>query len=132
MEAPQRCGGDRRIPRDRGKSFAVVAFCRERPSDLVAMFEARSNGSRVSYGYVVRMSSWGKGCASEVMRWLVRHALSHPAIFRAEAFCDIENAASARVMEKAGMACEGILRRYLRHPNISDDPRDCLVYAKVR
>ena len=117
---------------ERGESFPLVAFHREQPSDLLGMFEARLNGSRVSYGYVVKASAWGKGCASEVMRWLVQHALSHPTIFRAEAFCDIENAASARVMEKAGMEREGILHRYLRHPNISNDPRDCFVYAKVR
>ncbi|MGV1760920.1 GNAT family N-acetyltransferase [Rhizobium sp. A41-96] len=44
------------------------------------------------------------------MRWEVGHALSHPAIFRAEATCDVENIASARVMEKAGVTKEGLLR----------------------
>ena len=35
-------------------------------------------------------------------------------------------------LEKAGMEREGILRRWLVHPNISPDPRDCFVYARVR
>lgn len=96
------------------------------------MFHPRLLGHRVSYGYVLRQSAWGKGCASEVMRWLVAHALSHSQVFRAEAFCDVENLASARVLEEAGMEREGIMRRYFRHPNISAIPRDCFLYSKVR
>jgi RimJ/RimL family protein N-acetyltransferase len=44
----------------------------------------------------------------------------------------VENIASARVMEKAGMAREGLLRRYVVHPNISAEPRDAYLYAVVR
>ncbi len=112
--------------------FPVVAFFRNQPDDLIGMFHPHVVGHRVNYGYVLRASAWNKGCASEIMSWLVDHALSHPAIFRAEAFCDLDNAASARVMEKAGMTREGILRCYFRHPNISDKPRDCAMYSKVK
>ncbi|WP_273691565.1 GNAT family N-acetyltransferase [Ketogulonicigenium vulgare] len=117
---------------DRGTGFAVVARPLAQPDQVIGMFHPQLFGHRVSYGYVLRASAWGQGCASEVMRWLVDHALSHPAIHRAEAFCDADNPASARVMEKAGMQREGLLRRYFVHPNISDAPRDCLIYAKVR
>jgi [ribosomal protein S5]-alanine N-acetyltransferase len=117
---------------DQGKGFPVVASRREQPAELIGMFHPRLNGHCVRYGYVLRASVWGKGIASEVMTYLVDHALSHPEIFRAEAFCDVDHAASARVMEKAGMRREGILRRYLRHPNIADAPRDCAIYSKVR
>jgi len=117
---------------DQGKGFPVVAFHRERRNDLIGMFHPHLIGHRVNYGYVLRASAWGKGVASEVMTWLVDHALSHPDIFRAEAFCDVDHPASARVMEKAGMSREGILRRYFRHPNIADTPRDCAIYSKVR
>jgi hypothetical protein len=27
---------------------------------------------------------------------------------------------------------EGLLRRWLMHPNISDEPRDCFIYARTR
>jgi [ribosomal protein S5]-alanine N-acetyltransferase len=117
---------------DRGTGFPVAAFHREAPDDLLGMFHPRLIGQRVNYGYVLRRSAWGEGCASEVMCWLVGHALSHPQIFRADAFCDVDHAASVRVMQKAGMTREGILRRYFRHPNVSDIPRDCVIYAKVR
>lgn len=44
----------------------------------------------------------------------------------------LDNPASARVMEKAGMKFEGLLRRYMVHPNINEEPRDCLMYAATR
>lgn len=117
---------------DEAAGFPLVAFNREAPAEFVGMFHPHMRGSTVSYGYVLSPASSGKGCATEVMRWLVDHALTHPQIYRAEAFCDVENAASARVLEKAGMVFEGVLRRYFLHPNLSDAPRDCRMYAKVR
>jgi RimJ/RimL family protein N-acetyltransferase len=59
-------------------------------------------------------------------------ALQQPSIFRIGAVCDVENIGSARVMEKAGLLREGLLRRWLVHPNVSDEPRDCWSYARVR
>jgi RimJ/RimL family protein N-acetyltransferase len=65
---------------------------------------------------------------TEVVNW----ALSQPPIFRIGAICDVENIGSARVMEKAGLVREGLLRRWLMHPNVSDEPRDCFSYARAR
>jgi RimJ/RimL family protein N-acetyltransferase len=55
-----------------------------------------------------------------------------PEIFRAWAFCDVDNPASARVMEKAGMTREGILRRWHVAPNLGPEPRDCIVCARAK
>ncbi|MFA6141455.1 MAG: GNAT family protein, partial [Hyphomicrobium sp.] len=68
----------------------------------------------------------------EALRALTDCALRQSPIWRASAACDAENVASARVMEKAGMAFEGILRRAITAPNMSPEPRDCRLYAKVR
>jgi len=65
---------------------------------------------------------------TEVTLW----AMLQNDIWRIGAGCDVENLASARVMEKAGLAREGILRRWIIHPNISSEPRDWLSYARVR
>ncbi|WP_297341489.1 GNAT family protein [Pseudophaeobacter sp.] len=115
-----------------GKGFPSVVFPQSEPDHLIGMFHPHVFGHKVTYGYVLAKKAWGNGCATEVMTWLVDHALEHPAIYRAEAFCDIENRGSARVMEKAGMIREGLLRRFFIHPNISEAPRDCLMYAKVK
>jgi len=63
-----------------------------------------------------------------VTSWL----LQQPDIYRVFATCDVENPASARVMEKVGMVREGILRRNSIHPSIGNEPRDSLIYAIVK
>jgi [ribosomal protein S5]-alanine N-acetyltransferase len=115
-----------------GRGFPLVVFTRTDPDDLIGMFHPHVGRGRVNYGYALARRVWGYGCATEILTWLVDHALAHPAIFRAEAFCDVDNLASARVMQKAGMTKEGVLRRYFVHPNVSEHPQDCVMYARVR
>lgn len=67
-----------------------------------------------------------------VMHWLLDHALSHPQIHRTEAFYDLDNGASARVLKKTDIAFEGVLRCYFLHLNISGVPRDCRMYARAQ
>lgn len=89
-------------------------------------------GGKAVFGYVLGKKYWGHGFAAEALTFLVDWAMSQPLIWRAWAFCDIENPASVRVMEKAGMAREGILRRWQVCPTLGPEPRDCFVCAKVR
>jgi RimJ/RimL family protein N-acetyltransferase len=49
-----------------------------------------------------------------------------------QAFCDLENRASARVLEKCDLKLEGTLRRYMVLPNLGAAPRDVFCYATVR
>ena len=51
---------------------------------------------------------------------------------RGNAERDLPCRASAGVMEKAGVRFEGILRRNEVFPNVSGEPRDCRVHARVR
>jgi len=83
-------------------------------------------------GYVLGRAYWGRGLMTEAVRYVSAWALAQPPLFRVWAFCDAENPASARVMEKAGLLREGLLRRWHVCPTISPEPRDCLIYAKVR
>ena len=70
--------------------------------------------------------------AAEALRPIVEWSLAQPGIFRVWALCDVDNAASARVLEKVGMRREGLLRRNTMHPNVSDEPRDSYCYAIVK
>ena len=69
---------------------------------------------------------------SEALGEVARWAMRQPGIWRIGAVCDTENLASARVMEKAGLVREGVLRRWLIHPNVGSEPRDCFSYALTR
>jgi [ribosomal protein S5]-alanine N-acetyltransferase len=87
---------------------------------------------RLEFGYVLARAFWGQGLMTEALTEIVRWGLSQPFIYRISAVCDVENIGSARVMEKSGLVREGLLRRYLVHPSISKEPRDCFSYARVR
>jgi len=93
-----------------------------------AIFE----GSKVMFGYVLARPHWGQGLAAEALRFLVEWAMAEPAVRRAWAYCAVENTASARVMEKAGLQREGVLQRWQAFPNLGPEPRDCVFYAKVK
>jgi RimJ/RimL family protein N-acetyltransferase len=104
-----------------------------RDGKLHGAFDVRRyNLHWIGYGYVLAQSSWGQGRMSEALSEVVRWALNQTDIWRVGDFCDVENRASARVMEKCAMSCEGVLRRWLLAPNLSDQPRDCLSFAKVK
>ena len=99
---------------------------------LIGMLALHPDGFKVALGYVLAKPYWGKGYMTEAAREITKWLFEQPDVFRVFATCDVENLASARVMEKAGMAREGLLRRYIIHPNVSDEPRDCYMYAIVR
>lgn len=99
---------------------------------LIGMIHMHAFPRRMGFGYVIGRQFWNNGYTSEALSCLVEWSLNQPTIYRASAFCDVENTASSRVMEKAGMSYEGTLRKYFVHPNISNEPRDCLMYARVK
>jgi [ribosomal protein S5]-alanine N-acetyltransferase len=101
-------------------------------SQVYGSVELRLDGHRAEIGYVLARAEWGQGYMTEAAREVVEMALALPGVYRVAAMCDVENAASARVMEKIGMQREGLLRRYIMHPNVSGEPRDVYLYARVR
>ena len=98
----------------------------------IGMVDFHINGSTVEIGYVVGRPYWGRGYVPEAVSVIVEWALNQPSIYRVYAVCDVENKASARVMEKVGMQLEGVIRRHIIHPNLSTEPRDCFLYAIVK
>jgi len=62
-------------------------------------------------GYVLNRGYWGKGYATEAAKALIHFGFSKLKFHRIWATCDVQNKASARVLEKAGMKREGLLRK---------------------
>jgi len=99
----------------------------------MGVFELRNAGAtKLEFGYALARPHWGRGIMTDVLTSVADWALSQPSIWRIGAYVDLENTGSIRVMEKAGFESEGVLRRWLIHPNISEHPRDCAVFAKTR
>ncbi|MFH1467322.1 MAG: GNAT family N-acetyltransferase [Pseudomonadota bacterium] len=89
-------------------------------------------GHMVELGYVLARRCWGQGFMTEAARAVTGWAVGLPTIRRVWATCDVENLASAKVLENIGMTREGVLRRWAVRPNVSSEPRDTLVFAMVR
>lgn len=113
-----------------GKSFSWLIFLRD-SGELAGAISARHDQG-INIGYALGHPFWGKGFMSEAVTAVVDWAFSMPGVFRVWAVCDLENAASARLLERNGFREEGTLRKWSLHPNISEIPRDCYCYAKTR
>jgi RimJ/RimL family protein N-acetyltransferase len=87
---------------------------------------------RLEFGCALARSGWGRGLMTETLSMIADWALGQPRIFRIGAVCDVDNIGAVRVMEKAGLVREALLRRWAVHPNISDEPRDCYSHGRVR
>ena len=114
-----------------GKDFAYAITLKENDR-LIGMFGLHPMNLKIEVGYALARPYWNKGYMTKALCVVIDWALAQPDIFRVQAFCDVENIASARVMEKAGMIREGVLQRYVLHPNISGEPRDVYMYAIVK
>ncbi len=124
---------------------AFIAHCLEASSSRTYTVVERESGRligcldlrreaphRIGFGYVLARPWWGMGLMTEALSEIVAWSLRQDGVWRVEAVCDVENPASARVMEKAGLMREGVLKRWLVHPNLGPEPRDCFSYAIIR
>ncbi|HMZ84142.1 MAG TPA: GNAT family N-acetyltransferase [Rhodocyclaceae bacterium] len=116
---------------DRGAAWAWLVELRADAS-IVGFLQLQARGHQAHLGFLLARSHWGRGLMAEAAEPVVRDMLDVPHIYRIDAVCDVDNPASARVLEKLGMQLEGRLRRYMEHPNLSGEPRDVLMYSIVR
>jgi RimJ/RimL family protein N-acetyltransferase len=90
---------------DRG--FGAWAAIEKSSGDFVGWFGLHATDDRppdeVELGYRIRRASWGKGYATEVSRALVEKAFTELGAKAVWAQAMTVNAASRRVMEKAGL-----------------------------
>jgi RimJ/RimL family protein N-acetyltransferase len=113
------------------KDFAYTITLKD-DDRFMGMFGLHPMNLMIEVGYALARPHWGKGYMTEALRAVIDWVFTQPDIFRVQAFCDVDNIGSARVMEKAGMEREGLLRRYVLHPNLSDEPRDVYLYSIVK
>lgn len=114
-----------------GSAYSFLITLKE-SSSVIGMIAIHPQDFKASIGYVLARANWGMGYMTEAADTIVKWLLAQPDIYRVFATCDVENSASARVMEKVGMIREGLLRKYIIHPNVSDIPRDSYMYAIVK
>lgn len=84
---------------------------------------------RGTLGYALARAYWGKGFMTEVAKTAIAFGFHVMQLQRVQAICNVENVASARVLEKAGMQFEGILHNYIFD---KERPWDVKMYAITR
>jgi len=85
----------------------------------------------IDFGYNLGRAWWRQGLMSEAVQLLLDKGRRDPTVYRMQAYCHVDNLASARLLERSGLALEGRLVRYAILPNVSAEPQDCLMYARA-
>jgi len=60
-----------------------------------------------AFSYLLNRAAWGQGYATEALAEMLRFGFEQLGLRRIADSCDVENGASARVMEKCGLRFEG-------------------------
>lgn len=82
---------------------------------------------RAELGYVLAYKYWGKGIVTKAVKIVVSNIFKEwPDLERIEAFVDVDNKGSQRVLEKAGFLKEGVLRKFR---TIKGRSRDVFIFS---
>jgi [ribosomal protein S5]-alanine N-acetyltransferase len=84
---------------------------------------------RAELGYWIGRPYWGQGYCTEAVRAVLAFGFAELGLNRIHAHHFVRNAASGRVMQKAGMQREGRLRQFAKKWDVFEDVE---MYATVR
>jgi RimJ/RimL family protein N-acetyltransferase len=83
-------------------------------------------------GFVLGRAHWNRGLMTEAVSAVKEWALAEAGATRVWATCDVDNRASARVLEKAGLIARGAFQRDIVRPNLGPQPRPSLLFEARR
>ncbi len=86
----------------------------------------------LQFGYILSPSQWGQGYATEVCRELMALLGELKGVHSIGTFVDADNAASARVLSKAGLQLVERRERWFRFVNQGNMEKDCLLFRLPR
>ena len=113
------------------KKFRTLAVA-EKISDLLVgaiTIDAHKFFPRAELSYWTAIPHRSKGYATEAVKAVIEYCIMTLNFGRVQATHHVENAASGRVLEKAGMVCEGTLRRYFEFNGFATDEK---MYSAIR
>ena len=113
-----------------GTSLDLAIVPKEGPGIIgaIGLVITRSH-ARGALGYWLGVPWWGRGLTTEATLAMLAYGFSALALERIEAHHLVGNAASGRVMQKAGMRHEGRLCRYVKKADVFHDIE---MYAALR
>lgn len=84
---------------------------------------------KAEIGFLLSRAYWGRGLMVEALLSVLKYAIEDVGLNRVEAFCLVDNFGGKRVLEKAGMRKEGVLREYALQKGAF---RDFAVHSMLR
>jgi [ribosomal protein S5]-alanine N-acetyltransferase len=84
---------------------------------LIGSFGIINENGKVQFGYILTPTQWGNGYATEVCLEMMQLLRNEKNVFRIGTCVDVENGASMRVLEKAGLVEEARLDNWMMFPN---------------
>lgn len=111
-----------------------LAVCeRDEPGQLLGVIAYEVVGHQATLSVKLNLHDRRvRGATRLICKPFLQALLAQPNIWRIWSFVHVDNIVSQRTTEKCGATCEGIMRRYAKFPNLSDEPQDCRLYAMVR
>jgi RimJ/RimL family protein N-acetyltransferase len=101
----------RRVLHSDPETLFAITFDGEAVGGIGFMLQADVERVSAEIGYWIGEAFWGRGIATEALMAVTRYAFENHELTRLYALPFAANAASCRVLEKAGYALEGRLKR---------------------
>ena len=98
---------------------------------VIGAIDLRLNNDddKAGFGYVFNRSFWGKGYATETLKAVISMCFEHLQLNRVESNHYVGNEGSGRVMQKAGMSCEGVSKQSVKVKGVFHDQ---VIYGIIR
>lgn len=110
-------------------SFAIERLSDRRMIGTIGFMWLNTDHRSAEVGYSLARDCWNQGYCTEALRAVLRFGFDTLRLNRIEAQHETDNPASGRVMEKAGMRCEGTLRQRVFNKGRYSDVK---LYAALR
>ena len=91
--------------------WAIVPKSTGEPIGSLSVVRQNDDLRQCEIGYCMGKRWWGHGLMAEAVRAVLRYLILDVGMIRVQAKHDVNNPNSGRVMQKAGMTFEGILRQ---------------------
>jgi len=91
--------------------WAIVPKEINEPIGTISVVDKNDDIQMVEIGYCIGKQWWNKGITTEALNAIIKYFFEEIRVNRIEAWHDINNPNSGKVMAKCGMKCEGNLRQ---------------------
>src|SRR5688572_15162903 len=110
---------------DTGKDYSFSIRLRGN-ARLIGSFGIINDNGNVQFGYILTPTHWNQGYATEACGGMMKILKALHGVKSIKTFADVDNIASARVLEKSGLIEVARLSDWFRFVNQNNALKDCI------